>query len=271
MDDIKPFLRWAGSKRKQVPVLRQYWSSEFHRYVEPFAGSVCLFLAVRPDRAVLSDLNSDLIGTYDVVRRMPGRVYEMVTAIPRTKTRYYAERHVAPESLSPLRRAARFIYLNRNCFNGIYRTNTDGAFNVPFADSRAGAFVTRDEFVAAAKLLRSATLAACDFGTTLSRVRKGDFVYLDPPYALDARRVFREYGAKAFCGQDLRRLSRHLFSMDRRGANFLVSYADCRESRELASDWCVRRMRVRRHVAGFAGARKAAYELLISNFEPAAA
>ncbi|MCH7687660.1 MAG: DNA adenine methylase, partial [Planctomycetes bacterium] len=156
---------------------------------------------------------------------------------------------------------------NRNCFNGIYRTNQSGEFNVPFATSRVGAFVTRDELIEAGKSLQRATLRSWDFGTTLRYVREGDFVYLDPPYAVESRRVFREYGARPFCSNDLCRLGEHLTKIDNRNAAFLVSYADCREARALAENWFSYRMRVRRHVAGFTGARKAAYEVLITNIE----
>ncbi len=263
----KPFLRWAGSKRKQIPRLREFWSTDYDRYVEPFAGSACFFFSLRPEKALLADKNADLIETYELVRDKPGRVYDRVIAIPRTKERYYLERARDPARLTPIQRAVRFIYLNRNCFNGIYRTNLSGQFNVPFATSKAGAFVTRDEFIEAGKSLQRATLRPWDFGTTLRYVREGDFVYLDPPYFVESRRVFREYGERAFCSHDLCRLSEHLEKMHNRNAAFLVSYADCREARSLAENWFSCRMRVRRHVAGFTGDRKAAYELLITNIE----
>ncbi len=267
MDSAKPFLRWAGSKRKQIPTLLEYWNDDYGRYIEPFAGSACLFLAIGPTAALLSDKNTELIEVFKVVRDRPIEVYEGVDALPRTSTQYYALRKVSPRSLSRIDRAIRFIYLNRNCFNGIYRTNSNGQFNVPFASSRAGKFVNRNEFLAAAKLLKRAVLEDCDFGRTLRRVRSGDFVYLDPPYAVESRRIFREYGAKAFGQRDLERMQRHLRTIHQKKATFLVSYADCREARSVASEWNVRRMRVRRNVAGFTDSRRAAYELLISNVE----
>jgi len=263
----KPFLRWAGSKRKQIPRLREFWSADYDRYVEPFAGSACLFFSLCPEKALLADKNADLIETFELVRDDPSRVYDRVVAIPRTKERYYLERARNPAKLTPIQRAVRFIYLNRNCFNGIYRTNRSGQFNVPFATSRAGAFVTRDEFIEASKSLQNATLRSWDFGTTLRYVREGDFVYLDPPYAVESRRIFREYGERPFCAKDLCRLSEHLTKIHNRNAAFLISYADCREARALAENWFSYRMRVRRHVAGFAGARRAAYELLITNIK----
>lgn len=264
---VKPFLRWAGSKRKQLPVLKEYWSNSFDRYVEPFAGSACFFFDIGPQKALLADKNEQLIETFEVVRQNPTLVYNRVTAIPRTKSRYYEERAKIPSRLSQTQRAIRFIYLNRNCFNGIYRTNLSGEFNVPFASSRAGKFVAREDFLIAASLLKRAELRCWDFGTTLRHVKKGDFVYLDPPYAVASRRIFKEYGKSPFQLHDLKRLGEHLEKIANRGAAFVVSYADCKESRELGDDWNCRRIRVRRHIAGFSGNRRLAYELIITNIE----
>lgn len=265
MESAKPFLRWAGSKRKQIPRLVKFWQANHVRYVEPFAGSACLFFAIQPEKAILSDLNSELIETYEIVRQHPEKVYNKIVHIPRVENIYYKIRAQDPNKLTPFNRAIRFIYLNRNCFNGIFRTNTNGMFNVPFATYRAGAFITREEFILSSRLLERAVLRACDFGKTLSQVRKGDFVYIDPPFAVKSRRVFCEYGAKPFNIDDLGRLEEHLRKIDARGADFLVSYADCKEARQLAKSWNSFRIRVRRHIAGFAGARKMAYELLITN------
>jgi DNA adenine methylase len=264
----RPFLRWAGSKRKQLRWLCRFWQPAYSRYVEPFAGSACLFFEIQPERALIADKNADLIETYMVVRDNAAEVFDRIACLPRTSSTYYRVRERDTANMSPIERAVRFIYLNRNCFNGIYRTNGSGRFNVPFATSRAGAFVSRDEFLAAAEMLERATLRAWDFGTTLSSVRGGDFVYLDPPYAVKSRRVFREYGATLFSFCDVDRLAKHLERIDSRGAAFLVSYADCTESRQLARPWNSFRIRVRRHVAGFAAARRSAYELLISNVNP---
>lgn len=115
--------------------------------------------------------------------------------------------------------------------------------------------------------LRKAEFRDWDFGTTLRYVRAGDFVYLDPPYMVDSRRIFNEYGKKPFTPKDLCRLKCHLEKIDERGASFVVSYADCKEARNLGEDWRLKRMRVRRHIAGFSDARRSAYEVLITNIE----
>lgn len=262
---IPPLLRWAGSKRRQLGELDIHWSDGFKRYVEPFAGSAALFFHLQPGRALLGDINDDLIETYEVVRDRPDDVFEAVSAIPRGERHYYAERSKKPAKLSRFRRAVRFVYLNRFCFNGIYRTNTQGDFNVPYAHTRAGFIPTIETFRRAANLLARATLKCADFGTLLSGVREGDFVFLDPPYVVESRRVFRQYDKRAFTEADLDRLALHLEKMDRRGAKFVLTYADCREARNAFSAWSSRRISIRRNIAGFASARRKANEVLVTN------
>lgn len=259
-----PFLRWAGSKRKQVTRLALFWSPNHKRYVEPFAGSACLFFEIAPKVAVLGDSNEELIEVYRVVRDEPERLYRRLCRIGRDPATYLRWRYLKPETLDRETRALRFLYLNRNCFNGIYRTNLRGEFNVPMG-TRLGEYFSRDDLLRCCRLLRSSTLVAGDFAKTLERVTAGDFVYLDPPYAVTSRRIFREYGKETFDTADIPRLSESLTEIVRRKADFLVSYADCAEARQLARKWFSVRLPIKRHIAGFAGCRKTAYEWLISN------
>jgi DNA adenine methylase len=260
----RPFLRWAGSKRKQIGRLKEYWSEGYDRYVEPFAGSACLFFALRPKRALLGDNNKELINVYRQLRKNSDEIFNRLVHIPRERDAYLRWRSKDVAKLDPVTRALRFIYLNHNCFNGIYRTNSAGQFNVPFG-SKLSRYLTRAEFLDCAKALARTSFSAADFQTTLSEVRKGDFVYLDPPYALSTRRMFREYGEEAFAVDDVGRLSEELCRIDKIGAKFVVSYADCPESRKLAKDWDAKKFLVRRHIAGFTDNRSSAFEWLISN------
>jgi DNA adenine methylase len=260
----KPFLRWAGSKRKQVSRLASFWSPHHTRYVEPFAGSACLFFERAPRLAVLGDSNRELMEVYRVVRDEPERLHQRLCRIPRDLTSYLHWRQLKPETLDRETRALRFLYLNRNCFNGIYRTNLRGEFNVPMG-TRLGEYFSKDDLVSCSELLQRTTLVAGDFVKTLERVKAGDFVYLDPPYAVTSRRIFREYGRKTFDTTDIPRLSECLAAIVAQRADFLVSYADCAEARALAHKWHSVRLPTRRHIAGFAGDRKKAYEWLISN------
>ena len=223
-----------------------------------------MFFELAPKTAILGDSNRELIEVYRVVWDDPERLYRRLCRVRRDESTYYRWRRLEPKSLDRETRALRFLYLNRNCFNGIYRTNLDGKFNVPVG-TRSGTYFSQDDLLSCSKLLRKATLIAGDFVTTLKRVKAGDFVYLDPPYAVASRRVFKEYGKNAFDATDIPRLSKSLKAIVNRKADFLVSYADCAEARKLAVGWYSVRVPIRRHVAGFAGDRKNAYEWLISN------
>lgn len=223
-----------------------------------------MFFELAPPRAVLGDNNGSLIEVYRVVRDHPDRLYDRLCRLRRDPETYYRWRKKQPDRLDVETRVVRFIFLNRNCFNGIYRLNEKGEFNVPMGTG-AGAYFTRDDLILCSSLLQKAELVDGDFGRTIKRVKSGDFVYLDPPFALESRRVFREYGIKSFSTQDVPRLGSSLSQIVRVGADFLVSYADCKEARGLAVNWNSIRLPVRRNVAGFTGSRRLAYEWLISN------
>ncbi|HET9768248.1 MAG TPA: Dam family site-specific DNA-(adenine-N6)-methyltransferase, partial [Thermoanaerobaculia bacterium] len=187
----------------------------FDRYLEPFAGSACLFFALRPSEAVLGDLNSDLIETYAVVRDRPAALWGALSKLPDTPSFYYELRDHFRSDASQLQRVARFIYLNRFCFNAVYRTNRAGRFNVPRGRS-TGSLPSEREFLACAEVLGSATLFSGDFATLLADARPRDFVYLDPPYFREGRRVYGEYGYGTFSDRDLPRLLDVLTGLDDR-------------------------------------------------------
>jgi DNA adenine methylase len=244
--------------------LSTFWSAEHTAYVEPFAGSACLFFALAPQTAVLGDTNAELIELFEVVRDDPDRLHRRLVRLRRDLETYNRWRSMNPDTLDQATRALRFLYLNRNCFNGIYRTNRAGQFNVPMG-SKLSAYISKDDLSRCSKMLKDTKLVAGDFVDTLAHVQAGNFVYLDPPYAVNSRRIFKEYGKKIFDTSDIERFSEALMSIHRAKADFLVSYADCREARALARHWNSVRFPVRRNVAGFSGDRRNAYEWLITN------
>lgn len=261
----RSFLRWAGSKTKLIPELRSYWNDNLTRYVEPFMGSAALFFSIQPQRAVLSDINSDLVETFCMVRDHPRAVFNRLQRLPQGKEAYYIIRQEEPKQMSSLDRVARFLYLNRYCFNGLYRTNKSGKFNVPYASSKTGQLPTLAALYEASKLLSCAEINSKDFEETLLDVQPDDFVYMDPPYAVQNSRIFRQYGPDCFGTDDLNRLASALPIIDHSGATFLVSYAMCPEALEVFEGWHVRQVRTQRSVAGFSRHRREATEILVSN------
>jgi DNA adenine methylase len=228
-------------------------------------GSACLFFAISPQRALLSDINSALVQTFLTIQRMPSEVHKSLCRFPREKKTYLRLREESNRHVSAVYDAARFLYLNRFCFNGLFRTNLSGKFNVPYASSRTGNLPSLEELVVAAQALKAAEITAGDFQDTLNEVRRHDFVYLDPPYAVTSRRVFREYAPGSFSTEDLIRLGHSLDGIDERGAKFVVSYALCNEALRVFSKWRCRRVQVQRNIAGFAHHRRRAIELIVTN------
>ena len=162
-------------------------------------------------------------------------------------------------------RAARFIYLNRFCFNGLYRTNAAGRFNVPYGGQKSGRIPSLSELNDASTLLARAELVAGDFSRVLAKVQRGDFVYLDPPFSVQSHRVFREYDPASFGPSDLFRMRAALEDLDHRGITFLLSYADSAEGATMARGFHCSQVVTRRHIAGFARNRRTAIELLVTN------
>lgn len=265
---MRNVLRWAGSKRQLLPTLASYWMQSELRYVEPFAGSAALFFHLRPERALLGDINGDLIGFYNAVKLNPKLVYDIASQIAPQKETYYQIRKNFTAEADPITRAAYFLYLNRYCFNGIYRTNMKGEFNVPFSGSKTGNLPSWPVFAQSVDQLDKATIERRDFEELLlENVNSGDFIYLDPPYAVSSHRVFSEYGSNSFSLNDLPRLQRTLVELDSRGARFVLSYAFSKESQKYFGEWKNRRVICQRNVAGFTGSRRKAVETIVTNFE----
>ena len=260
-----PIFRWAGSKRKLLPELVSRVPAHYSRYLEPFAGSACLFFALRPAKAILGDCNTDLIAAYSSIRIHPWLVHDAASKWPVSPEFYYKMRDTVGKSAGPIFDAARFAYLNRYCFNGVFRTNKAGRFNVPMGTG-SGDFPSARFFYRCAVALRNAQLRVADFAECLEDVKKNDFVYLDPPYAKERGRFRGEYGYGAFSAGDITRLLDCVSRLDRRGAKFLLSYSYCREIRPALENWNHRSVLVRRHVAGFSKDRGRVREVLIANY-----
>lgn len=264
--NLRSPIRWAGSKRKLLPILEKFWRSSDNKYIEAFAGSACLFFHVQPRRAVLNDTNEELIAAYRILARHPLLLYETLNEMTRSQEIYYQIRGVNVNELDEFDAAVRFFYLNRYCFNGIYRTNKLGAFNVPYASYKTGGFPKRDQWRRSAEALSRAMILCSDFEeVVLDNVESGDFVYLDPPYAVSNRRVFVQYSPNEFGMSDLTRLRSVMDYVDRAGATFVVSYALSKETSILSQGWHSKRTLAQRNVAGFSHHRRKAVEVLITN------
>ena len=222
-----------------------------------------MFFAALPNRAVLSDVNSRLVETYQVVRDSPFDVIPILEGWKNEKGTYYRIRETEFHDASL--RVAQFIYLNRTCWNGLYRVNKDGKFNVPFGNHGRDVF-NAEHLLEVSKALHNTEILCTDFSATTSRAKTGDFVYLDPPYAsINKRNIFRQYNEKLFSWSDQVRLGQIAVKLADVGCNVLVSNASTPSIVDLYPGFAY--MEVSRHsiLAANSRFRKSISELLIAS------
>lgn len=268
LDEIGfPLLRWAGSKKRSARVLISYFPADISRYVELFAGSACLFFYTNADSHLISDSNVNVMNFYQDISIYFDKMYSDLMTLPRTRETYYRVRDEFNMGGHGVGRSVQFWYLNRNCFNGIYRENRDGKFNVPFSESRVAPYPRYDQVCASASKLSTAITATGDFEVVgKENIKKGDFVYLDPPFYVPERRIFREYSSSPFNIDDFSRLDNFLSFIDHSGARFLLSYPECDILDNLKRRWSFDIISVRRYISGKTQGRILGQEVLIRNF-----
>lgn len=231
--DVVPFLKWAGGKRWFADRCLSMIPRHCVRYVEPFLGSGAMFFALRPIEALLSDLNPDLINCYRVIRDAPEEIVRRLTEYQHLhgKEYYYETRSARPAD--PVEQAARFIYLNRTCWNGLYRVNRKNEFNVPIG-TKTRVVLPSDNFLQVSRLLSGVDVLQQDFEVTLDNSHAGDFVFVDPPYTVKHNlNGFLKYNDRIFSWSDQIRLRDAVVRSAQRGASVLVTNANHASIREI--------------------------------------
>lgn len=268
-----PFLKWAGGKGRMLSMLKGLLPSgvEVLRHVEPFAGSASLFFGLEARRALLADVNDKLIGTYISVRDELSSVLAHLEELEaRHSSRFFydvRERFNRRLGACAAERAAWFIYLNKTCFNGLYRVNRRGEFNVPFGRYARPRIVDRLRLESARARLQTIELRSASFEETLADVGAGDFVYLDPPYVgTSATANFTSYSRAGFGAAQHEALAALFNELDRRGARVMASNSDTPLVRALYREWPQHSVQVRRSVSCAIGNRGEAAELIITNY-----
>lgn len=224
-DIIVPFLKWAGGKRWLVSSYSDFLKLPYERYIEPFLGSGAVFFYLTPKRAILADSNKELINTYQAIKDDWKGVKRELQKHHRnhSKKYYYAMRSSAPRT--PHTKAARFIYLNRTCWNGLYRVNLKGEFNVPLG-TKTRVVLESDDFEAISALLRNAELRNSDFEKIINLAGPGDLVFVDPPYTVKHNlNGFIKYNETLFTWSDQIRLRDSVIQAKERGATVLLTNA----------------------------------------------
>lgn len=262
----KPFLKWAGSKKWLIPSIRKYLPSNFNKYYEPFLGSGALFFELRPAIAQLSDFNEDLINTYIALRDYPEAIIKKLRTMPyRERFYYWVRDEFRPRS--EISKAAQLIYLNRTCWNGLYRVNRSGKFNVPFGRHANPTICDESNLRAVAKALQNVELCVSNFEEAVEGAKKGDFIFFDPPYITGhSNNGFHFYNSKLFSWADQEKLAEIAEGLNERGCFVLITNADNKSIASLYKKF--RRYPISRHsgIAADVLNRGVVTELIITNY-----
>jgi DNA adenine methylase len=238
----RPFLRWAGSKRLVLCQIADILPRSIASYHEPFLGSGALFFLLQPQRAVISDLCQELINTFSAVRDNPRLIATHISHLGPDKATFYALR--ANPSTGRFKRAAHFIYLNKVCWNGLYRVNSRGQFNVPYGQPKSPVIADPTNLMACSNALRApdVRLSCLDFEENLSSCSRGDLAFLDPPYVTShSNNGFVDYNEKLFSWADQVRLAKTARRLAQAGVHVVVCNADDRRIRRLYPDFGAKR------------------------------
>jgi DNA adenine methylase len=278
----KPFLRWAGGKRRLTNTLIETFPEAFdpskHRFFEPFIGGGALsFAAGDPNSELyvsgkmltINDMNPELINTYKVVRdSVEELIFELKLLSKKVNSKnYYEIRGTIPPG--KIKRAARFIYLNKTCYNGLWRVNSKGEFNVPFDKSSTTNLFNEEVLKACSLRLKGATITNMSFQQSVAGAKKGDLVYFDPPYLpLTATASFSSYSKEGFTEADHKNLATTIDTLNRKGVFVLMSNSDTPLTRKIFREHLIlRRLLMRRTMSATGHSRHSVYEILGMNYK----
>ena len=276
----KPFLRWAGGKRKLVPEILKSFPSNFdpskNKYFEPFVGGGSLMLALGDKNSekyvpgknlIINDINPDLISTYKVLRDQPKKLIAELSKLQSHVTKKDFENVRAWKPKSDLQKAVRFIYLNKTCFNGLWRVNAKGEFNVPWGKIKNPKLVDNENYFSVSKRLQKTKILNVDYVKAVSTAKKGDLVYFDPPYIpLSITASFAAYAKNGFNLSDQEELAAVISRLTAKGVYVLLSNSDTELTRRIfGKNISFRTIDVRRSISANSEGRIKITEIIGSN------
>lgn len=261
-------LKWPGGKKWLYKKHRSLFPSSYNTYIEPFFGGGSIFFSLTPNKAFLADTNPRLVNLFNMLRDdYENLFYDTLKLIETHSAKQYYE--IRDKFNDPIQESpVQFLYLNRTCFNGVYRENKKGEFNVPIGKRNSSYFPFElDDFLQCSRTLKNSTIQCSDFRETIRRAKKGDFIYVDPPYIKyeEDYDAFRKYNKQVFSINDLEDLSEELHKIKNK-CKILISNFDIALVKELFADWEYKIVEQRTYISGKGKGRKSVKEALIYNY-----
>lgn len=270
-NETYPIVKWVGGKRQLMFELLKNMPKSYNRYFEPFIGGGALFFELQPDNAYISDMNEELINLYSVVRDSVNELIEDLSKHVVSKEYFLEIRNLDRtekySKLSNVERASRFIYLNRTCFNGMYRVNSKGEFNVPFGNYKNPRIIDENNLLNCSELLKKTEIKCADFSEILNKVQKSDFVYFDPPYVpLNETSSFTSYTKDGFDIDMQFKLRDVCDELDSMGVKFMLSNSDTKLVNDLYANYEINKVFASRQINANADGRGKITEVLVRNY-----
>ena len=275
----KPFVKWVGGKRQLLKQFREMglyppdgFNSNTNTYFEPFLGGGAVFFDLLPQHAVLSDLNNELITTFNVIKNNVEELISLLKKHKHNKEYFLKVRAQKVFELSELEIASRFIFLNRTCFNGMYRVNSKGEFNVPFGDNKNPLICNVDNLRKVSYVLKNVEIKNQDYKEVLKKAKKGDFIYFDPPYCpMTKTASFTAYTKESFLDKEQVELRDTFFELHKRGCFVMLSNSDAPFINKIYSELKDKKIKINKVFAGRAinskgSGRGKVTEVLINNY-----
>lgn len=262
----RPFLKWAGGKSKLIQQYSKFFSKDFNTYYEPFLGGGAVFFHLQPNHAVLTDINAELINVYCCVRDRVESLIEILAQHQQKHNKDYYYWIRSQTYKAEIKRAARIIYLNKTCFNGLYRENSQGKFNVPMGKYKNPPICQPDLLRSVSAALQSAEIKVRSFEEVVNHAKTGDFVYFDPPYhPISATSNFTAYSRYSFSEKDQIRLRDVFAELANVGVKVMLSNSDCDFIRELYRDFTIEEIWAARAINSNGNKRGKVKEVLVMN------
>lgn len=272
---VEPVLKWAGGKRQLLPDILRLFPVDYKKrvYHEPFVGGGAVFFKIRPRAGSINDINSRLMNFYRVVRDQPEQLIKRASIYPYDEAAYYTLRNrFNQRDLSALDAAALLLYLNKTAYNGLYRVNSQGEFNVPFGRYKNPTIVSKQRIRSASKILKNVELFDKDFSYVLDYARKGDLCYFDPPYQpISETANFTSYAAEGFALPEQERLRDVCVELDEAGVLFVLSNSYAQPVQQLYREketFRVETVQAKRAISSKAKTRGPINEILVTNIPP---
>ena len=269
---IPTFVKWAGGKKQLLEQFKPFFPKKINRYLEPFVGGGAVLFYIlktyKPKEVFIFDVNEELINTYEIIRDDVDDLIKELKKLKRlhNKENYYKIRAEDPKLLSDLTRATRFIYLNKTCFNGLYRVNLSGGFNVPIGSYKNPLVCPEEDLREISKLLKNVKIINGDFEKCLKFAKRGSFVYFDPPYYPLKKSSFTTYAKNKFLGDEQEQLKKVFSKLDKKGCKIMLSNSDTKFIKNLYHEYPIKRVRATRMINCNGKDRGKIKEVVIINY-----